>query len=143
MKNYFEVVAKYDKENDKGQIKSVSEIYLFEAVNFGDAESLAHKELPNEIGNDFAVKAVKKPKYSEIIDTYKGEHWFKLKISFLDVDQKTGKEKTANELVLVSADSLKQAYEITEDRVKTVLLPWCISLISKTKIIDVIQLKND
>jgi hypothetical protein len=141
MKNYFEVAAKYDKENDKGQIKSVSEIYLFEAVNFGDAESLAHKELKEQISGEFDVKAVKQAKIAETLNDYTGgDFWFKAKVSFLDIDAKTGKEKTANELFLVKADNILQVYELLTIHLKAVLIPWRLVLISETKIKDVILL---
>ena len=137
MKTWFECKARYAKEQDNGSVKAVNENYLIDAVSFTDSEERINKELSEIISGEFKVKAVKQSNIGEIIDSYNGEYWYKVRVTFADIDQKTGKQKSASEYILVSADNLKQAYEIMEERLKTVLIPWKIQSVIESNILDV------
>jgi len=137
MKTWFECKARYVKKQDNGSVKAVNENYLIDAVSFTDSEERINKELSEIISGEFKVKAVKQSNIGEIIDSYNGEYWYKVRVTFADIDQKTGKQKSASEYILVSADNLKQAYEIMEERLKTVLIPWKIQSVIESNILDV------
>ena len=134
MKTYFEVSVKF--QTDEGKPKT--ETYLFEAVNHGDAEACAIKELADELGEELSVKAVKSAKYSEIIfdNHFLFAYWYKVKVMFTDEN-----EKTTSELILVWADKPIRAYELAAEKLKNVIMDWRIVSITETKIKDVILLQ--
>ena len=66
-----------------------------------------------------------------------GETWFKVKALFITDDEKTGKQKKTPSLMLVNADTPKQAYERVEQSLKTALDPFEITDVNITKIIDI------
>ncbi|HAN77504.1 MAG TPA: phage tail protein [Bacteroidales bacterium] len=137
MKTWFECKARYDKEQENGNIKTVNELYMIDAVTFTDSEERINKELSEYISGEFSISKISRSRITEIIDDYNGEWWYKLKVGFKDIDQKSGKEKVSSEQVLISADNLKQAYEIMEERLKTVLIPWTIQSIAESPVMDV------
>ena len=136
---YFEVKVKIQKTQEDGTQKKVSEQYVVEAVTFGEAERRITECLKPYIEGEFDVTDIKIAGYVQII---KGDEdadkYFKAKVSFLTMDETTGKEKKTSELYLVQSDTLESA----ESDVKTFLNDGntTISSISETVILDVFPL---
>jgi hypothetical protein len=65
------------------------------------------------------------------------ETWYKCKVGYISVDEKSGKEKKVQNIMLVSAHNVKQAYERIEESLKTMLIPFEISDINITNIIEI------
>ena len=66
-----------------------------------------------------------------------GEVWYKVKAMFITDDEKTGKQKKTPSLMLVNAETPKQAYERIETSLKTALDPYEITDVNTTKILDI------
>ena len=136
---YFEVKVKIQKTQEDGTQKKVSEQYVVEAVTFGEAERRITECLKPYIEGEFDVTDIKIAGYVQII---KGDEdadkYFKAKVSFLTMDETTGKEKKTSELYLVQSDTLESA----ESDVKSLLNDGntTISSISETVILDVFPL---
>ena len=122
---YFEVKVKMQKTQEDGTQKKVSEQYVVEAATFGEAER--------------RITECLKPYIVQIINTNQdADKFFKAKVSFVTLDETTGKEKKTSELYLVQSDTLESA----ESDVKSFLNDGntAISSISETVILDVFQL---
>ena len=131
---YFEVKVKMQKTQEDGTQKKVSEQYVVEAATFGEAERRI-----TYIEGEFDVTDIKIAGYCQIINTNQdADKFFKAKVSFVTLDETTGKEKKTSELYLVQSDTLESA----ESDVKSFLNDsnTAISSISETVILDVFQL---
>ena len=136
---YFEVKVKLQKTMEDGQQKKVSEQYVVEAATFGEAERRIAECLKPYIEGEFEVTDIKIAGYGQIInDNQDADKFFKAKVSFITLDETTGKEKKTSELYLVQSDTLESA----ESDVKSVLNDnnTTISSISETAILDVYPL---
>ena len=136
---YFEVKAKLQKTMEDGQQKKVSEQYVVEAATFGEAERRIAECLKPYIEGEFEVTDIKIAGYGQIINDNKdADKFFKAKVSFITLDETTGKEKKTSELYLVQSDTLESA----ESDVKSFLNDGntTISSISETAILDVFPL---
>jgi len=136
---YFEVKVKMQKTQEDGTQKKVSEQYVVEAATFGEAERRITECLKPYIEGEFDVTDIKIAGYSQIIKgDEEADKYFKAKVSFLTMDETTGKEKKTSELYLVQSDTLESA----ESDVKTFLNDGntTISSISETVILDVFPL---
>ena len=136
---YFEVKAKLQKTIEDGQQKKVSEQYVVEAATFGEAERRIAECLKPYIEGEFEVTDIKIAGYGQIInDNQDADKFFKAKVSFVTLDETTGKEKKTSELYLVQSETLESA----ESDVKTFLNDGntTISSISETAILDVFTL---
>ena len=136
---YFEVKVKLQKTMEDGQQKKVSEQYVVEAATFGEAERRIAECLKPYIEGEFEVTDIKIAGYGQIInDNQNADKFFKAKVSFITLDETTGKEKKTSELYLVQSDTLESA----ESDVKS--FPndnnTTISSISETAILDVFPL---
>ena len=137
---YFEVKVRLQKTMEDGQQKKVSEQYVVEAATFGEAERrIAECLKPYIIEGEFEVTDIKIAGYVQIINTNQdADKFFKAKVSFVTLDETTGKEKKTSELYLVQSDTLESA----ESDVKSFLNDGntTISSISETAILDVFPL---
>ncbi len=137
MANYFEVKITFDKTLENGKEKKVSELYLVDAVSFTEAEMKinAFAVLPN-----FKVKSIRQYNVSEIVNNIDSEYtsYFKCKLNFIILDEKSGKEKKTAVYMLVDAENLDKAKGLLVEHMKSTMADYVIEKIEETKIIAVI-----
>ena len=88
MANWFECKVRYDKLQENGSIKKVSEPYLVDALSFTEAEARIIEEQTPYISGDFSVSAVKRTKIAEIFWNEEGDKWYLVKCAFITIDEK-------------------------------------------------------
>jgi len=142
MNNYFECKVKYEKLNpETGGIRKVSESYLIDAVTFGETEARLYKELESIIDGEFLIKAIGRSNIAEV--RYLGEEsdsFYRCKVTFVDVDEETGKEKKVKIYILLSAENAKQAYDLlTEYLAETMAIPFEIPDVTESQIVKVFE----
>ena len=136
---YFEVKVKMQKTQEDGTQKKVSEQYVVEAATFGEAERRITECLKPYIEGEFNVTDIKIAGYCQIVNgDENADKFFKAKVTFVALDETTGKEKKTSELYLVQSETLESA----ESDVKNYLNDGntTISSIAKTAILDVFTL---
>ena len=114
MQTLFECTVRYDKPVEgTDKQKRVNEVYLFDALTYTEAEKRAYEQLPEVIKSEFIVVGIRKARYAEIIPSEIGGYWYKVKVSFVYVDEDSGKEKAVNQIVLTMAEDIKSAVDST------------------------------
>lgn len=91
---------------------------------------------------EFEVCACAKRNYQELIGSSNGERFYKVKVSFITLDEKRAKEKVTSNNILVQADNISAALSIIETSMKTYLVDYVIESIADTKYVDVITNTN-
>lgn len=110
----FECTVRYSKPLEgTDKQKKVNEVYLFDAYTYTEAEKRAYEKLPEVISGDFLVVGIRKARYAEIIPNEEGGYWYKVKTSFLLVDENSGREKRVSQTVLTLAEDIKDAIDRT------------------------------
>lgn len=123
--------------------KTVTEAYLVDAVSYTDAEARLYQEIAANTP-DFEITDISRMKLADVFHNEDGgDVWFKVKALFVTDDEKTGKQKKTPSLMLVNAETPKQAYERVELSLKTALDPFEITDVNTTKIIDIFPFNND
>ena len=137
--NWIECTIKYKKEMDNDKEKKVSELYLVNSLSFTEAESKIIEEMKPFIFGEFTVKALKATKYSELFpsDEEAADKWFKCKLMFITLDEKSGAEKKTSTLILVQAADLRDAVKKLDEGMKGTISDYEIVSVSDTKIMDV------
>lgn len=105
---YFQTSVSYDKINERGQQKRVTEHYLVDALSFTEAEARTTEERRPFISGDFTVKTAKRTKIAEVINS-SSSRFYLAKIGFIAVDEKTAVEKRTVSQILVGGDSFSDA----------------------------------
>lgn len=135
--NWFECKVKYHQIDERGKEKKVAEPYLVDAISFTEAEARIHKEMESMIQGEFNLVNISKSNVCEIFPFEDGDRWFKAKVCIIDVDPDSGKEKKANNYMLVEADNVKQAYDRLEESLSSMLVPYSIPSITESPLMDV------
>lgn len=137
MQNLFECKVKYEKiDEQSGKEKKVSETYLIDAVSFTEAESRIYKEMESMIRGEFVVTNIRKANYTEIFENEDGDIWYKSKISFASVDEKSGKEKKVSNQILVLASNVKDAFDKIHQGMGGMTIDFDINAIAESPILD-------
>lgn len=93
------------------------------------------------INGEFTVSDIKRAAYSELFfsDDEEDDKWFKVKLNFITLDEKTGAEKKTATNVLVQASDLRKAIKNLDNGMKGTLADYSIAAISETAIMDVFK----
>lgn len=137
MYNWFECKIKYDKMLETGMQKTVTEPYLVDALSFTEAEARIIEEIKPFITGEFSVSDIKRVKYAESFFNERGDRYFKARLNFITLDEKSGAEKKTAVNMLVQATTLKEAVEIVETEMKKTMIDYAFASVSETAIMDV------
>ena len=138
MNNYFECKVTFLKTLDNGKEKKVTECHIVNAVSFTDAEAKIIHHVQDVITGLFEVKSIRKYKVAEIVPSELGDTYFKCKLNFITLDEKSGLEKKTAVYMLVDAETLDKAKALLVEYMKGTMVDYSIEKIEETKIIDVI-----
>lgn len=127
------------KSNGERKRKKVTEKYLIDALSVTEAEARLIEEMSPFISGDFSIKAVVDTKYAEVVpsDNEADDTWFKCKLGYITLDEKTGAEKTTTTNMLVQAADLRQAVKNLDEHMKGTIADYRIESVSDSKIMDV------
>lgn len=134
--NWFEVKVKYIRVLENGLEKKVTEWYLIDAETCTEAEAHAIKDI-TPYGSSLEVKDIRSAAYNEVFSG-EGEKFYKVKVSFITLDEKSGAEKQTNCYTLVQADDLREAIKNLDEEMKGTLCDYRILSVQETSIVDVI-----
>ncbi len=138
MQNWFECKVKYEKtEEQTGKEKKVTEPYLVDAVSFTEAEARIYEKCGEFIHTEFLINNISKANYSEVFPMEEGDFWYKCKVNFIAIDEKSGKEKKISSQMLVMANSVKEAFDNLTSNLGTATFDFEITSVSLSSIIDI------
>ena len=133
---WFSCKIKYFKPNNEGLSKSVTETYLIDAMSYTEAESRIMLEM--EGISEFTIQSITKTNINDVVLPGKeGEVWFKSKVTYAVQDEDSEKEKKVTSYILISATSVKDAYERLEDWLRGMTIPYQIPKVEETTFMDV------
>ena len=143
-KRWFETIVRYDKTMESGEVKKVNEVYVVDAITFGEAEESITREMRHFVDGDFEVKNINPAPYSEIFfsDNEIDDKYYRVKLDFITVDERTQKEKKSKVAYLVQAGSLEQARKNTEEVMNGTMIDYEFVSVTETKIFDVFEQKG-
>lgn len=131
---YYELKIKVDKENKKGEMKSVTEQFITDCDLFANAEYTGL----NEYDGKCDVVAIKRSPIREIVNTKEeGKPFFRATIVQIFTND-DGTEKELLYPVLVCASDMKEANKLMEEYIKAGLNDMKLKEIKETKILDVL-----
>ena len=125
--------------------KKITELYVVDALSFTEAESSIIDEMSAYISGEFEVRDIKKAPYGEIFfsDVDDDDKWYRAKLQFITIDDKSDKEKRSNVNYLVQAKSLARALRYIDEVMRKSMLDYDIVGINETKIYDVFESKPE
>ena len=144
---WFECKIRYEKVTEDGLQKKVNENYVVDALSFSEAETRITEEMSSYISGEFEVADIKKAAYKEVFftDDNIADKWYKAKLQFITIDEKTEKEKRSTVNYLVQAGSMNGAMKNIGEVMGGTMIDYVVSSVAETTLMDVYEYgkKND
>ncbi|MDR1258191.1 MAG: DUF4494 domain-containing protein [Tannerellaceae bacterium] len=137
MHNWFECKVSYEKILENGIQKKVMEPYLIDALSFTEAEARIIEEIRPYITGEFTIADIKRARLSEVFFNENGDRFYRIKIFFVTLDEKSGAEKKTAAQMMVQASTLKEAIALLEEGMKGTMADYTIAAVTETALIDV------
>lgn len=139
MHTWFQGKVRYEKVAENGMNKKVTEPYLVDALSFTEAEARLIEELTPFISGEFTVSDITRANYSELVpsDEEAADRWFKCKLFFITLDEKSGCEKRTSSNILVQAADLRDAVKKLDEYMSSSMADYQIGAVAETAIMDV------
>lgn len=137
-KRWYECRVRYEKAMDDGTEKKVNESYLVDALSFTEAEARIINETrlfaPK---GEMEVTAIRKENLAEVHLYPDGANYYCVRLCFVTLNEKTGREKKTYASMLVNADTLQEAKDRIVEQMKGTLSDYRIAAAIETGLIDV------
>ncbi len=142
---WFECKISFDKVQEDGFEKKVTEAYVVDALSFTEAENRIIEEMAAYIRGDFAVADIKRAPFSEIFfsDEDLADKWYKAKLQYIVLDEKTNKEKRSSVNYLVQASTLNGAVKNIDEVMGGTMIDYVIVSVAETQMMDVFEYELD
>ncbi len=139
--NWMECIIRYEKTMEDGLQKNVTEKYVLDALSFTEAESRIIEEMSSYISGEFTVVNINPCSFKEIFfsDEDTADKWYKAKLQFITIDEKTEKEKRSNVYYLVQAGSFDGAKKNIDEVMGGTMIDYVIAKVEETKYMDVFE----
>lgn len=137
MHNWFECKVSFEKIMENGIQKKVTEPYLVDALSFTEAEARIIEEIRPFVSGEFTVTDIKRARLSELFFNENGDRFYKIKVYFITLDEKSGAEKKTATNVLVQAADLRDSIKKLDEGMKGTMSDYVIASVAETAIMDV------
>lgn len=142
---WYEVKYHYEKTLDNGAQKKVTEQYVVEAISFGAAEAAIVSEMAAYVSaGETDVRAVAIAPYSEVLlsNDDKDSKFYKAKVAFITIDEKTGNERKNSRVYLVQAASTSVAEHYIAEHFAPIMTEYEVQRVAETAIMGVFERKK-
>ena len=141
---WFECKVRYEKTMEDGMPKKVVEIYTVDALSFSEAEKRIMEEMSSYVSGEIEIADLKIAQYKEIFfaDSDLADKWYKAKLAFITIGEKTDKEKKTSVFYLVNAGNINSAIKNIDEVMGGTMIDYQTLNVSETTIMDVFEYKQ-
>lgn len=129
---------------EDGMPKKVVELYTVDALSFSEAEERIMEEMSSYVSGEIEIADLKIAPYKEIFfaDSDLADKWYKTKLAFITIDEKTDKEKKTSVFYLVNAGNINSAIKNIDEVMGGTMIDYQTINVSETSIMDVFEYKK-
>lgn len=132
--SYFIATCKYEKMQENGAVKRVSEKYLCDALSVVEADAVVTENLKPYISGDFFTSKVENSPIAEVMGDKEADKFYLAKVAFITIDERTAKEKKTVSQWLIGGTDFNDAYEVVLREINKCMADIEIQSLSETAI---------
>lgn len=138
---WFETKVRYDKTMDDGRERKVTEVFVVDALSFTEAETKIIEELSAYTSEETFIKAITRAPYSEVLfsDDSKDDKWYRVKLTFITLDERSEKEKKTITTYLFQAANIDKARSYIKEFMGNSMCDYDVASISETQVLDIFE----
>lgn len=139
--NWFLCKIRYEKVMEDGLQKKVVEQYVVDGLSFTEAEARIIEQMSQYISGEFEVLEIDRCAFKEVFfsDDATADKWYKSKLQFITIDERSAKEKKTSVYYLVEGCSLENARSNIDEVMGATMIDYIISSVAETPIMDVFE----
>ena len=143
--NWFECKVIAEKQIDGGMNRNFNETYLVDALDCSSAERRIQKEVGPFCNGSLSITGIRNVKIAELFlsDNDNADKWFKAKVNFVTLDEKSGKEKKTAAYMIIQAFELEEALQRLKQGMRGSMMDYQIAMIQETNLMDVFPFAAD
>lgn len=136
---WFECKVRYAKTCEDGMERKCTEVYVVDAVSFGEAEEKIIKAVGQYTDSEIEVIGLKIAPYKEVFfaDNDLADAWYNVKVNYITIDEKTDKEKKTAVVYLFNAGNIDSAKKSVDEVMEQSMIDYKTTNIAETRIMDV------
>ena len=134
----FEVGVRMERTLENGAQAKVLEQFVVDAMSFTEAEATTTKEV-SAYGTITDIVTIKRSRCTELIGDGSKEKWFKAKVNYITLDEKTDKEKKTPFYFFVNAETIADAKNAIDDYLGVTMIDYSFATLDETKVLDVFR----
>lgn len=138
---WLEVKVRYARTVDEGTQKKVTETYVVNAITYSEAEKRIYDELTPFATGEMEILCIKRTNFTEIYftDSDGDDRFFKAKLQFITIDEKTSKEKTTSSIIIIQSSDTHYALNSVNEIMQSSMMDYKTPSISETSYSDVFE----
>lgn len=137
---WYQVKVKYDKMQDNGCVKPITDVYVVDALSFTEAEARITEHVQPYISGEFQVTDIKRANYAEVWEApADADYWFESQLEFITINEAAGTEKRTKQRMLVQADNLQGAMGAVGENMRGTMADFDAVSIKATPIVEVVK----
>lgn len=140
---WFECKVRYEKTQEDGSEKLVNELYVVDALSFTEAEASIIDNMAVYVSGELKIANINPTNYNEIFfsDIDDDDLWFKARLAFITIDEKSNNEKRSYVNYLIQAKCIERAKRYVDEVMGKTMIDYELKSLSETKILDVFEHK--
>lgn len=141
---WFQTKIRYEKTMEDGLQKKVTELYTIDALSHAEAEERIIEEMSHYISGVYEVTSVVPAPYKEVFfsDSMEADRYFKAKLAFITINEKTEKEKRTAVTYLIHAQTFDGAVKAIHEVMGGTMIDYVVLSVAETNIMDVFEYKK-
>lgn len=134
----FEVGVRMERTLENGTLSKALEQYVVDALTFTEAEASIIREA-SVYGTITDIATIKRSRCTELVGDGSKEKWFKAKVNYITIDEKTGNERKTPCYYFVNAETITDAKKAVDDCFGTTMIDYSVATLDETKVLEVFR----
>ena len=142
MNYWFECKVSYERQADSMGMKRQTSALRRVGITFTEAEERIIKEVSPFVSvGELEVVNIRRARIAELFlnEEAEDDRYFRAKVNFITVDEKSGSEKKTSATMIVKSDSLPNAVTELKAQLDSQMASYEIAAVTDTQILDVFQ----
>ena len=132
-----------ERMTEDGTTAKFVALFVVEAMSFTECEARVTEHVASYASGEFEVQTEAKAPYREIFfSDDEAESWFKIKVDFITLDERTEKQKHSKVVYLVQASSIGAAKKNVDEVMSGSMIDYKIVSLTEVAVEDVIEVSK-
>ena len=125
---------------EDGTTAKINEMFVIDAMSFSEVEARVIKYVTMYNSGEFEVLTEVRAKYKEIFFSDKDaeEKYYRAQVSFITLDEKSGREKRSKNTYLVQGSSIESARKNIDEVMAGSMVDYVIESLAESAVVDII-----